>query len=98
MIPLIPDAELLPSPVPEMLHKGRYTLYKTPLGGLHLVYRPDDTDQDMHMDIPAGMLRLSQAMGQGNMTFPQFMREAMALMSELKRNELYRSRCAYCYR
>ena len=85
MIPIIPEGDILPTPVPVILHEGRYRLYRTPLGGLHIVYLPDGADNEEHIDMPAGMLRLSQAMGSGNMTFPQFMREAMALMSELKR-------------
>jgi hypothetical protein len=72
---------------PHILHEGRYRLYEKPDGGLHLVYLPDGTENEQHMEIPGGMLRLAKMASEGNLSFPQFMREAMKM-----RNELYRTR------
>lgn len=84
MIPVIPEGDLLPN-VPQVVHEGKYRLYQKPDGGYHLVYKRDDKDTEDHMDLPGGMVALSQKMSEGNMSFPQFMKEAIALMSELRK-------------
>jgi hypothetical protein len=50
---------------PELLSRGRYSLYGTPDQGLHLVYRADGTDDDMHIPIPAALLKLAGAAAGG---------------------------------
>lgn len=78
-----------PNGVPQILHEGRYRLYGKPDGGIHLVYKRDDKEEEDHFEIPGQMLRLAQLAGSGEMTFPQFMKEAV----KLRRNsELYWSR------
>jgi hypothetical protein len=48
--------------VPVVVHSGRYTLYATPAGGRHLVYRPDGAEGDIQVpDIPAEALPLVQS-------------------------------------
>jgi hypothetical protein len=74
---------------PQIMHEGRYRLYQNPDGGMHLVYLPDGQDEEQHMNFPGSMLRLARMASEGNMTFPQFIKEAARL-----RRELYRSRVA----
>lgn len=69
---------------PAILHEGRYRLYKKPDGGIHLVYKRDDADHEDHLEIPGGMLRLAEMAGKGDVSFPQFLREATKLRQELK--------------
>ena len=64
---------------PQVLHEGRYRLYEKPDGGIHLVYKRDDKDEEDHMEIPGAMLRLAKMASEGNMSFPQFMKEAVRL-------------------
>lgn len=77
--------QVVAPPTPTIVHEGRYRLYQKPDGGFHLAYLRDDKDTEDHMDLPGGMVALAKAMGEGNMTFPQFMKEAMKLMAELRR-------------
>jgi len=78
------DTEIV-STEPKVIHQGIYRLYERSDGGMHLVYLRDGAEKEDHMDLPAGMIRLSKAMSEGTMSFPQFMREAMSVMAELKR-------------
>jgi hypothetical protein len=66
-------------PGPEILHQGRYRLYKKPDGGLHLVYQRDDSDTPDHFELPAALLGLAQAAGEGRLTLPDMLREVMKL-------------------
>lgn len=54
---------------PELLSRGRYSLYKAPDGGMHLAYRPEDAGEDLHLVVPAAMVRMAEAAaaGQGPM-------------------------------
>jgi hypothetical protein len=65
--------------VPVMLHKGRYTLYEKPDGGIHLVYQRDDKDEPDHMDIPGMFLKLAKMAGEGTISPMEMMREAMKM-------------------
>jgi hypothetical protein len=91
MTSALKDEEIARQNIPHILHEGRYRLYGNPDGGLHLVYLPDGQEIEQHMNIPGGMIRLSQLASTGNLTLPQFMREASKLMAEMRR-ELYRAR------
>lgn len=64
---------------PKVLHEGRYRVYENPDGGIRIQYKRDDSDTEDHMEIPGPMLRLAKMAGEGNMSFPQFMKEAMKL-------------------
>lgn len=61
---------------PRILHEGRYRLYEKPDGGIHLVYLPDGQEVEQHMEIPGAMLRLAKMASEGNLSFPQFIKEA----------------------
>ena len=65
--------------IPHILHEGRYRLYEKPDGGIHLVYLPDGQEDEQHMEIPGAMLRLARMASEGNMSFPQFVKEASKL-------------------
>jgi hypothetical protein len=67
---------------PRILHEGRYRLYEKPDGGLRIQYKRDGSDQEDFMEIPGGMIRLAKMAGEGNLSFPQFLREAAKLRNE----------------
>lgn len=48
------------SPLPEPRMKGRFNLYDTPEGGIHISYLVDDTEETQHIDIPAQAVQLSK--------------------------------------
>lgn len=53
--------------VPHIIHKGVYTLWEKPDGTLRIQYRRDDKDEDDFMEIPGGILRMAQMVGEGKM-------------------------------
>lgn len=76
----IVEAEIVPDIVePEILHKGRYTLYKKPDGGLHLAYRREGAEADDHIELPAAMIRLFDRAQSENMNPLQLAREFMRM-------------------
>lgn len=52
------DAALVPEPIPEKLFEGKFTLYKTPSGGMHLTMRVDGEEEDRHFEVPSLMLKM----------------------------------------
>jgi hypothetical protein len=57
-----------PEPVlPHIVHRGVYTLWEKPDGTLRIQYRRDDRDEDDFMEIPGGILRVAQMVGEGKM-------------------------------
>ena len=47
------------------LGAGRYRLYKTAEGGLHLVYRPDHLGTDQHLPLPPAIMTAVRLMSRG---------------------------------
>lgn len=68
------QAETTESTGPKVLHKGVYTLYETPDGGMHIAYRPDGAEADEHLEIPGHMVRLADMAAQGKMSPGQIMK------------------------
>jgi hypothetical protein len=64
---------------PEILHQGRYRLYKKPDGTLRIQYRRDGADKDDFFELPAAMVRLAEAANDGSMSPIQMMHAAMQL-------------------
>lgn len=50
---------------PHIVHKGVYTLWEKPDGTLRIQYRRDGADKDDFMEIPGGILRIAQSLGEG---------------------------------
>lgn len=53
---------------PEPKMKGRFTLYETPDGGLHVAYQPDGDDETGHIEIPGPLVKLMDSVKNGEMT------------------------------
>lgn len=68
-----------PSNAPIIVHEGRYRLYEKPDGSLRIQYRRDDKDEDDFVELPGAMIRLAKMASEGNMSFPQFLKEAARL-------------------
>lgn len=49
----------------ERVSKGRYSIYKTPDGGMMIAYRPEGADADQHLPIPAPMVAMMVAASEG---------------------------------
>lgn len=64
---------------PRVVHKGRYTLYETPTGGLHLVYQRDDKDTPDRFELPAAMVTLFNSAVSGNLSPTDMFRELMKM-------------------
>lgn len=52
---------------PEPKMKGRYNLYDTPDGGIHIAYTVEGDDEIQHLDIPGQVVRAARMMEQGKM-------------------------------
>lgn len=39
---------------------GVFALYDTPDGGVHLSYRPDGEDEDVHVQLPAALVSMAK--------------------------------------
>jgi hypothetical protein len=50
---------------PRQILKGTFTVYATPDKGLHIAYRTEGAEEDGHMPIPAGVIRLAMAAASG---------------------------------
>jgi len=50
-------------PVPES--QGTYAIFKTPKGGIHLVYRPEGMTEDQHLEIPAMIVNMAERAAAG---------------------------------
>jgi hypothetical protein len=63
----VTPAEMLEQtgPQPELLSRGKYSLYKAPDGGMHLAYRPEEAEEDLHLVVPAAMVRMAEAAAAG---------------------------------
>jgi hypothetical protein len=65
---------------PKLLHRGNYALWENPDGGLHLVYRPDGAEEDMHMPIPAPLIALSRRAAEGKISPIEMIKSMGSLM------------------
>lgn len=50
---------------PELMSAGSYAIYRTPSGGWHISYVPNDTDKMGHFEIPAIAVQMFQQMQNG---------------------------------
>jgi hypothetical protein len=50
---------------PEPRIKGRFNLFDTPDGGLHIAYQRDDSEETEHLELPGKLLKLAEMMGKG---------------------------------
>jgi hypothetical protein len=60
------DGEIVPAPTPFL--SGRFKLYHTPDGGIHVsaLFDGDDENETRHTEIPAMVLKMAERMGSGN--------------------------------
>lgn len=52
---------------PEPRIKGRFNLYDTPDGGLHIAYQQDGSEETEHLELPGKLLKLAEMMGKGKL-------------------------------
>jgi hypothetical protein len=62
-------AGMIDGAAPGRLLAGKFTVYKTDDGGLHVAYRVDGQEEDGHLPIPHAIIKLalSAASGRGPM-------------------------------
>lgn len=54
------------SPVPKQ--KGRYNLFDTPDGGLHIAYTEDGNEEVQHIEVPGNIIRMAKMLDEGKMS------------------------------
>lgn len=52
---------------PEPRIKGRFNLYDTPDGGLHISYQEDGKDDVQHIDVPGQILKMAAMLESGKL-------------------------------
>lgn len=52
------SAEIVPE-TPEPLLKGKFAIFETPGGGIHLALRADGEDEERHIDIPPMLVKMA---------------------------------------
>ncbi len=60
--------------------KGIYSIYKTQDGGMHVSYRPEGTEDDMHLPIPAMLMQMMLAASEGKGPMGRLRNLAMSRM------------------
>lgn len=56
--------EVTDTPTPFM--RGKFAIFETPDGGLHIAYRLDGTDEDRHVALPAAMVKMANMAANGS--------------------------------
>jgi hypothetical protein len=54
------------APVPRQ--KGRYNMFDTPDGGLHIAYTVDGEDVTQHIEVPGRILQMAKMLEDGKMS------------------------------
>lgn len=68
--------EVVESDAPEPILKGQFAIYETPDGGFHLSYRPDQADEDQHVQIPGMYVKLLRKQAAGKAGLARFLGRA----------------------
>jgi hypothetical protein len=63
----------------KLLMNGKFSLYETPEGGLHVAYVPDgdQDDEPKHLEIPAMVVKMAKASAEGKLSPLAMMRQMM---------------------
>lgn len=62
---------------PEPFLKGRFSLYETPDGGMHIAYLADGDTETRHMELPAFLMRNARALAEGKLNPLSFVKDMM---------------------
>lgn len=52
-----------PSEKPVAFMKGKFAIYETPEGGLHIAYLVEGTEETRHIALPAAAIKMAGMMG-----------------------------------
>lgn len=70
--PLVTTVDSADDPVPFLM--GRFSLFETPGGGMHLTWRPDGEEEDQHIDVPGWILKVARQQKEGSGSFMGMLR------------------------
>jgi hypothetical protein len=62
---------------PDARMTGKFSLYDTADGGIHIAYLPDGTEETQHMVIPGKAIQLARMMESGKLNPASLMRAMM---------------------
>ena len=54
----VDSIEPMPSAGPEPMVKGKFAIYETPGGGVHLVFQADGVPEPQHMEFPPRLVKM----------------------------------------
>jgi hypothetical protein len=69
-------SEVQEAPAPKLLHKGVYSAYETPDGGIHIAFLREGNAEEHteHMEFPGQLLKLAEMASEGKLTPGQMMK------------------------
>jgi hypothetical protein len=53
------------APIPRQ--KGKYSLFDTPDGGLHIAYTVEGSEETQHIEVPGRIINMAKMLENGNM-------------------------------
>lgn len=57
---------------------GRFSLYQTPEGGIHIAWMADDDPETHHLEVPGFLASLARRAAEGKLTPAQMLKEVMS--------------------
>jgi hypothetical protein len=57
--------------------KGRFSVYDTPDGGIHIVYQEDDSEESKHLEVPGHIFRMATMLESGALSPAKLMKTLM---------------------
>jgi len=59
--------------------RGKFALFDTDDGGLHIAYRPEGQDTDEHFHVPGHVLKMAKMFSEGDMSPMEMMKNMMGM-------------------
>jgi hypothetical protein len=70
--------------MPEIVHKGVYTLWKKPDGTLRVQYHRDDKDEEDFFELPGAIVAMTETFASGKMSPAEMMKATMKMMTSMR--------------
>jgi hypothetical protein len=73
------EIEVTVSDIPVVVHKGVYTLWEKPDGGMRIQYHRDDKEEEDFVELPGAMVRMAKGMAEGKLSPLDMVKELMKM-------------------
>ncbi len=66
--------------MPQLIMNGKFSVYETQEGGLHVAYIPDGDQDARHLEIPALIVKMAKASAEGKLSPMAMVRQMTGAM------------------